>query len=205
MRSVTLCPIACVARNLVIGSQGGLPWSIPRDYQYFLDKVSGNAPCIIGRKSFADFGEAFEDPGRKFYVISSSREVVLTLADEKWAKMPNEKRQLQTSADYRQRVKVFPTFEAAVEGAAVDDGYERVWVVGGASVYAASLRVGPLTPSVNIAEVILYITELQRDAQGDTYFPEYRNLPWQVVDRRQIDDDTESYAFTVLRLAGTTA
>lgn len=47
--------IAAVARNGVIGTGEGLPWSVPEDYAHFLDSVRGEA-LLMGRRSWTDFG-----------------------------------------------------------------------------------------------------------------------------------------------------
>ncbi len=44
--------IAAMARNRVIGRDGGLPWKIPEDMQFFKRTTSGH-PVIMGRKTFA--------------------------------------------------------------------------------------------------------------------------------------------------------
>lgn len=51
--------IAAVARNGVIGTGEGLPWSVPEDYAHFLESVRGSA-LLMGRRSWTDFGRDVE-------------------------------------------------------------------------------------------------------------------------------------------------
>ncbi|QXD24004.1 dihydrofolate reductase [Opitutia bacterium ISCC 51] len=51
--------VAC-SENRIIGKDGGLPWSIPEDTDYFRNKVKGGI-VIEGRCCFEETGEAFPD------------------------------------------------------------------------------------------------------------------------------------------------
>ena len=53
--------IAAVAENGVIGREGGLPWRIPEDLQFFRATTFGK-PVIMGRKTFESIGKPL--PGR---------------------------------------------------------------------------------------------------------------------------------------------
>ena len=63
--------VACSA-NRVIGKGGKLPWSIPEDWQYFLDKTAGGI-LIEGRKAYEEFGKAL--PGRTTIVLTRNPSV----------------------------------------------------------------------------------------------------------------------------------
>ena len=45
--------IAAVARNNVIGKAGKLPWSIPQDFRYFLQKTT-NQIAVMGTNCFLE-------------------------------------------------------------------------------------------------------------------------------------------------------
>ncbi|MBW2280820.1 MAG: dihydrofolate reductase [Deltaproteobacteria bacterium] len=49
--------IAALARNRVIGRDGGLPWRLPRDSRHFMHTTLGK-PVIMGRLTFESMGEA---------------------------------------------------------------------------------------------------------------------------------------------------
>jgi len=59
--------IAAVARNGVIGVDGGLPWRIPEDLARFRELTMGHA-LIMGRVTFESIGRAL--PGRSTIVLT---------------------------------------------------------------------------------------------------------------------------------------
>ena len=61
------------ARNGVIGHQGGLPWHLPNDLQFF-KRVTLGAPIIMGRRTHLSIGRPL--PGRRNLIVTSSPEVV---------------------------------------------------------------------------------------------------------------------------------
>lgn len=61
------------ARNGVIGHQGGLPWHLPNDLQFF-KRVTLGAPIIMGRRTHLSIGRPL--PGRRNLIITSNPEVV---------------------------------------------------------------------------------------------------------------------------------
>lgn len=73
---------------------------------------------------------------------------------------------------------------------------EELFVIGGAAFYAAML---PKTD-------FIYLTHIQKDFVGDTYFPQINQDEWQEVERLDIDNDTTvdfSYSFLKLqRISG---
>ena len=119
------------ARGGVIGVDGRLPWHLPEDLRLFRATTMG-ATVVMGRRTWESLPERFRTlPGRT--------NVVLTTRPG-WA----------------------------ADGAEVASSVEEVlanhrdlWVIGGASVYAAFLPVAD--------RVVL--TELDEDVAGDTWAP----------------------------------
>ncbi len=64
-----LSHIAAMAENHVIGNEGELPWDIPEDMKYFMNKTK-NHIIIMGRKTF----ETLEDPLPKRLTIIVTRQ-----------------------------------------------------------------------------------------------------------------------------------
>ncbi len=67
----------------------------------------------------------------------------------------------------------------------------EIFVIGGADIYRQTL---------NIANK-LYITEIDADIEGDTYFPEFHRALWREVGRERHGSDAlnpNSYSFVVL-------
>ncbi len=67
MTDVPLVLVAAVARNGVIGANGGLPWRLSSDLKRFKALTWGK-PLVIGRKTFESIGRAL--PGRETIVVT---------------------------------------------------------------------------------------------------------------------------------------
>lgn len=63
--------IVAVSRNLVIGTQTGLPWRLSRDLQRFRSLTLGK-PIIMGRKTLEMIGRPLD--GRENIVLTSRRD-----------------------------------------------------------------------------------------------------------------------------------
>ncbi len=107
------CPlitlIAAMARDRVIGRDGGMPWHLPADLKHFKAITLGH-PVIMGRRTFESIGRAL--PGRQNVVMSRSR-----------VELPED-------------VARVDGFDAAL--AACHEA-ERVMVIGGGEVYRQAL------------------------------------------------------------------
>ena len=126
--------IAGVARNGVIGKDGGLPWRLPEDLRHFKRHTLG-WPVVMGRRTWDSLPPALQPlPGR--------RNVVVT-------------RQPGWRAEGAEAVA---SLAAALER--LRDS-ERVFVIGGAQLYAEALP--------HADELLL--TEIDADFEGDARFP----------------------------------
>lgn len=68
---------------------------------------------------------------------------------------------------------------------------EEVFVIGGATLYKATLLMADH----------LYITQINQDFEGDTFFPEYDRKNWIDVERDDVvDDEKVSFAYSFLKL-----
>jgi dihydrofolate reductase len=129
--------IAAVARNGVIGRGNELAWPrLPEDQQHFRRTTLG-APVIMGRSTWDSLPTRFRPlPGRRNIVLTRRRG---------W---------------HAAGAEVVHDLDAAL--ALVAD-VERVFVIGGAQVYALAL------PRAD--ELVL--TEIERDFDGDVRFPDW--------------------------------
>jgi dihydrofolate reductase len=64
---VPLVLVAAVARNGIIGANGGLPWRLSSDLKRFKALTWGK-PLVMGRKTFESIGRAL--PGRETIVVT---------------------------------------------------------------------------------------------------------------------------------------
>jgi len=67
VRDVPLVLVAAVARNGIIGANGGLPWRLSSDLKRFKALTWGK-PLVMGRKTFESLGRAL--PGRETIVVT---------------------------------------------------------------------------------------------------------------------------------------
>lgn len=112
--------IAALAKNKVIGKEGGLPWDIPEDMKYFRDKTAGHI-IVMGRKTF----ESFPKP------LKNRLHVVITR---------------QKDYSVPEGVHVFADIPSALEfcKTKIDQWGEEVFIIGGGEIYKQSLDVADL-------------------------------------------------------------
>ncbi len=122
--------------NQVIGNQGQVPWYIPEDSQRFGQLTWGHT-VVMGRRTWLGDLGGQPLPGRRNIVISSTH--------------PGQGAALFVTS-----------LEAALDAAKG----ERVFIAGGARVYAEAL---PLADT-------LELTLVKGNYPGDTFFPPYRHL-----------------------------
>lgn len=67
--SAEIVLVAALARNRVIGADGGMPWRLPADLQHFKAVTLGH-PVVMGRRTFESIGRPL--PRRRNIVISRS-------------------------------------------------------------------------------------------------------------------------------------
>jgi len=129
-----LALIAIVARNGVIGRGNAMPWHLPEDLKHFRETTHGHA-VVMGRRTW-------ESLPPKVRPLPGRRNIVLT----------------QQAGWQATGAEAVPSLDAAL---ALLHDQPRVFVIGGAAVYAAAL---PLADE-------LWLTEINADFDGDTHFP----------------------------------
>lgn len=145
--------IWAMAKNRVIGINNSLPWRISGDLQHF-KRVTMGKPVIMGRNTWESLGRAL--PGRPNIVISRSTKPE-SLADTViW--VPSVDHGIAYARNWLQE-----------QGAEADQN-EAV-IIGGAQIYLLTL---PLADR-------LYVTQVEADVTGDTYFPEFDESTFKIV------------------------
>ncbi|WP_392545155.1 dihydrofolate reductase [Oryzobacter telluris] len=105
----TISLIAAVARNGVIGLDGGMPWHLPEELAHFKATTMGHT-LVMGRRTFDSIGRAL--PGRRTVVVTR---------DASW---------------HHPGVETAHSFPEAI---ALSGPADEVFVAGGAQVYAEAL------------------------------------------------------------------
>jgi dihydrofolate reductase len=138
--------IVAMAENRVIGKDNAMPWSIKGNLAHFKEMTMG-WPCIMGRKTWESLPKK-PLPGRLNIIVSKT----MTAND-----LPDVRETQQG-----QEVKIFPSLTSAVEYC---EGYEKVFICGGESIYKQAL---PLANKLDL-------TLIPGQYEGDAYFPEIDN------------------------------
>ncbi|OQS03791.1 hypothetical protein THRCLA_03916 [Thraustotheca clavata] len=106
--------IAAVPRNRVIGCNGKLPWSLPKDWAYFLSKVKGHT-SIMGRVCFGEL-----NPNEDFPSIVVSQSLANTGKG-----MPY----VEFTTSYKDALEI-----------ARKQQLDQVWIIGGQRIYEEALE-----------------------------------------------------------------
>lgn len=132
--------VVAVARNGVIGRDGGLPWHVPSDLRRFREMTMGK-PVIMGRRTWEGLARR-PLPGRRNIVITRQR-------------------------DYE--AKGAETVSSVAEALALCSGEPEISVIGGGEIYAL---FWPLAHR-------LCLTEIDMEADGDTFLPPLDEAEWE--------------------------
>jgi dihydrofolate reductase len=153
--------VVAVARNGVIGRDGGLPWRISSDLKRFKEITMGK-PVVMGRKTWESLPRK-PLPGRRNIVITRQAGYEAPGAD------------VVTSA------------EAAI---ALSAGAPEIAVIGGGEIYRM------FWPQVDR----LYLTEVDTEVEGDTYFPAVKPAEWREIARELHPQGPKDSASFILRI-----
>lgn len=114
---VRIAMAVAMAENRVIGRDGGMPWHLPGDLQYF-KRVTMGKPIIMGRKTFQSIGRPL--PGRLNIVVTRDG----TYAPD--------------------NLMVVHSLGEALDAArarAESDGVDEVMIIGGGQIYADAISM----------------------------------------------------------------
>jgi dihydrofolate reductase len=139
--------IVARARDGAIGRDGTIPWQVPEDLKFFQRETLGGA-LIMGRATWESL-PVKPLSGRLNIVVSSNPQ----LAEG-----------------------VVPSVKAATELARAQ-GYQRLYGIGGARIYAEML---PLADRLLISEVDIAVEA------ADTFFPRFAPQDWERIGTRPL-------------------
>jgi dihydrofolate reductase len=175
MNRVTL--IVAATTNNGIGQAGKLPWRLPREMQYFARVTTGQGgggkknAVVMGRTTWESIPRRFRPlPGRTNFVISQQAEYSLCVgefplhgaADGAFSVRTSRgvtsagtvadknKEQDEDNASDAAEAVLASSLDGALEGANAADA-NRIFVIGGARLYAAAL---PLAERVLLTRII---------------------------------------------------
>lgn len=138
--------IVAISKNNVIGKDNALPWHYKEDLQYF-KQVTLNKTVVMGRQTFESIVSRLQKP------LPSRHNVVVTKNKE--FSYPG--------------VEVIHDLEDYLKS----PHEEELFIIGGKSIYAATLdKVDRL-----------YITHIMKEYDGDTHFPEVDYSKFELISK----------------------
>jgi dihydrofolate reductase len=158
--------IAAMSRNRVIGNGGAVPWHIPEDFKWFRRKTF-NSVVIMGRRTFESLGKPLvgrinivltRHPARlrsdeKYFadaVVGRAAHRLSDVVQLSFPKIPRTQLRLVRGMDSLRRAGLL----------------RQAWLTGGGQLYEQFL-----------AECSdLYLTLVDREVEGDTFFPRFEHL-----------------------------
>jgi dihydrofolate reductase len=159
--------IAAVAKNRAIGYQNKLIYWLPNDLKRFKALTTGHT-IIMGRNTFLSLPKG---------ALPNRRNIVLSRSVKSF-----------------EGCDVYPSLEEALAHCAKD---EEVYIIGGASVYAESLR---------LADRLCLTLVDDTPAEADAFFPPWDSQAWTVIsDEAHTADERHAvgYRFVdLMRAAG---
>ena len=165
-----LSVLAAMARNRVIGHNNAIPWRLPHDLKHFKELTMGH-PLIMGRKTYESIGRLL--PGRTSIIIT--RQPDYEVPGALVVRSIGEALSICSQTKSEEAEHLVPVNEC--------------FVIGGADIFQQML---PLCDR-------LYMTEIQKDFEGDAYFPEFDRNDWREISREEhADDDGLEYHFVTL-------
>jgi len=163
--------IAAMGRNRVIGAGGVLPWDLPSDMEHFM-KVTMGHPLIMGRKTHESIGEVL--PGRTNIVLSRRKDTYAPGCIV--AKDPEDALKLGRMSQGGEGEEDREDDDGDdVERKAADGMDGEIFIIGGGTVFEYFL---PLADR-------LYLTIIDHDFKGDTFFPEIDFVKWSVIETKE--------------------
>ena len=138
--------IAAMAENRVIGFENRMPWHLSCDLKRFKALTLG-CPVVMGRNTFESLGRK-PLPGRRNMVVSR-------FAQEG----------VETFTSLSAALEACATTTATAATSATSAYIGRIFIIGGAQLYAAAFAAGVVT-RIELTRVFL-------SPQGDTFFPPF--------------------------------
>ncbi len=152
--------VAAVAENRVIGKDNDLPWHYPEDLKHFKELTTG-FPVVMGSNTYLSLPDEYRP-------LPDRTNIVLT----------------REEMDIDESVEQANSLDEAWKSAE-ETGKDRVFVIGGASVYRQTIELADR----------MVLTRIHEEYDGDTFFPEVDWSGWKEVER----DDQEELSFVEYR------
>lgn len=184
MSEIFFSHILAASENNVIGVANDLPWSLPKDMEFFKNSTKGHV-MIMGRKTFDSFlGRLL--PKREHIVITRDPENYLKEFQKKYSAQFAEDK---FSTSFNRSVHLVKTLEEAYAKAKTlqeERHYpNEVFIIGGGEIYKQSLK--------DVKKI--YLTRIYKTFLGDTLYPELPTNEFKITSERPEKENGISYTF----------
>jgi dihydrofolate reductase len=190
---ITLASIVAIAKNHAIGKDGGMIWHLPEDLKHFKRTTMGK-PILMGRKSYESLGKPL--PGRPNIVVSRNfdslpQSEATEIHKDMEAAAPTRDQTTPTPHELHYVKSISEGIEK-MRSMAEELNIDEIFITGGGQIYAETL---PYTQR-------LYLTVLDREYEGDTFFPEFDWSEWNITleEKHPADPANNRPAFTFFTL-----
>jgi dihydrofolate reductase len=161
-----------MSKNRVIGRDQKVPWRVRADLGR-LKKLTTGEIVILGRKTYESMDEYYRGTGREM----PGKLYLVVSRDTAFTPQRANARRAGSVAE--------------ALGYPQDASGGDVYVIGGGQIFAECLN----------AAGRIYMTEIETEVDGDTYFPELDPKLWREVERETFPaDDRNDYPYTFLTL-----
>jgi dihydrofolate reductase len=175
--------IVAMTRRGVIGRGGGLPWKLSADLKRFKALTMGHH-LLMGRKTYESLGRPL--PGRMSIVLKRlSSPYDFDFLDEHGRSLPlysdviAARLEGKPVPDRFAPIAFARNWSEAIQLTAAD--FEP-FVIGGSEIFALAL------PHVSR----LYVTWVEADVDGDTFFPDWNPAEWRLVESQPHSADAKN-------------
>jgi len=186
MAKIYISSIAAVAKNDVIGKDNALLWHIPEDLKHFKKTTSGK-PILMGRNTYESLGKPL--PNRPNIVISRSYKSIKS-GDATQVYKSLELREVVPPNKISEGPFLYASIEEGVKAAkdiALKMNADEIMIIGGGEIYKQTMKIADR----------LYITLIDKEYEGDTFFPAFNWNEWRIVSEDKRDGDP-AFTFYIL-------
>ena len=182
--------VMAMDRNKLIGSNGGMPWNLPSEQQYF-KRVTMGKPMIMGRKTYESIGRPL--PGRTSIVITRNQNWPQSGEGKKPQQDFLSSGQLRVVTSLDEAIAAGrdilgePASESSAQAKSVEEAKE-VAVIGGAAICELAM---PLCQR-------LYLTVIDAEFTGDTWLTSFEREEWSLVSETPASTDGYELSYQVL-------
>ncbi|XP_014911877.1 dihydrofolate reductase [Poecilia latipinna] len=144
--------IAATCNNMGMGKDGTLPWSLPSEFQYFLNTIT--RVSRPGKMNLLIWGRlCWNSHPENIFPLANSLHVVLS---KTLSSVPDHAHFLCQDFESAVRLAAQPPLSGIIE---------TVWILGGTQVYEDALK----HPWCDL----LYLTDVMADFDCDVFFPDF--------------------------------